>query len=65
MTETQEVMTEIKDMTANPSPLGFTGLGFAAALLSLSYIGLFPVDSMIVSMAIFLGGYTPARSGPD
>lgn len=63
MAEAQEVKTEIKDMTANPTPLGFTGLGLAAVLLSLSYIGLFPVDSMIVSMAIFLGGFAQVFAG--
>jgi len=65
MAETQEVVTNvnIKDKTANPSPLGFTGLGLSAVLLSLSYIGLYPVDSMIVSMAIFLGGFAQVFAG--
>ena len=59
ITETREIITDIKDKTANPTPLGFTGLGLSAILLSLSYIGLYPVDSMIVSMAIFLGRVCP------
>lgn len=65
MAEAQEVVTDvnIKDKTANPTPLGFTGLGLAAVLLSLSYIGLYPVDSMIVSMAIFLGGFAQVFAG--
>lgn len=65
MAEAQEVVTDvnIKDKTANPTPLGFTGLGLAAVLLSLSYIGFYPVDSMIVSMAIFLGGFAQVFAG--
>jgi hypothetical protein len=63
MTETREIITDIKDKTANPTPLGFTGLGLPAVLLSLSYIGLYPVDSMIVSMAIFLGGFAQVFAG--
>jgi len=63
MVEAQERITDIKDKTANPTPLGFTGLGLSAVLLSLSYIGLFPVDSMIVAMAIFLGGFAQVFAG--
>lgn len=63
MVEAQEMVTDIKDKTANPTPLGFTGLGLSAILLSLSYIGLFPVDSMIVAMAIFLGGFAQVFAG--
>ncbi|MCC4769696.1 hypothetical protein FXV91_05630 [Methanosarcina sp. DH2] len=65
MVETQEIVTDVhvRDRTANPSPLGFTGLGLSAVLLSLSYIGLYPVDSMIVSMAIFLGGFAQVFAG--
>jgi uncharacterized protein len=55
--------TVIVDKTANAAPLGFTGLGLAAVLLSLSYIGIYPVESMIVSMAIFLGGFAQVFAG--
>ncbi|AAM07735.1 TPA: hypothetical protein HA338_07435 [Methanosarcina acetivorans] len=55
--------TIIIDKTANAAPLGFTGLGLAAVLLSLSYIGVYPVGSMIVSMAIFLGGFAQVFAG--
>ncbi|RXA21205.1 hypothetical protein EQO05_01850 [Methanosarcina sp. MSH10X1] len=65
MAETREIVTDVHvmDRTANPTPLGFTGLGLSAVLLSLSYIGLYPVDSMIVSMAIFLGGFAQVFAG--
>jgi len=57
------VQAEVADKTANPAPLGFTGLGLSAVLLSLTYVGLFPLDSMIVSMAIFLGGFAQVFAG--
>lgn len=63
MTQENGVTTEILDKTANPAPLGFTGLGLSAILLSLSYIGVYPVGSMIVSMAIFLGGFAQVFAG--
>jgi uncharacterized protein len=63
MSENVGTATEIVDKTANPAPLGFTGLGLSAVLLSLSYIGVYPVESMIVSMAIFLGGFAQVFAG--
>lgn len=65
MAETQEIATDVHvmDRTANPTPLGFTGLGLSAVLLSLSYIGIYPVDSMIVSMSMFLGGFAEVFAG--
>ncbi|HIH74547.1 MAG TPA: hypothetical protein HA306_04780 [Methanosarcina sp.] len=63
MSENAGTPTIIIDKTANAAPLGFTGLGLAAVLLSLSYIGVYPVGSMIVSMAIFLGGFAQVFAG--
>ncbi len=63
MSENAGMSTIIVDKTANAAPLGFTGLGLAAVLLSLSYIGVYPVGSMIVSMAIFLGGFAQVFAG--
>lgn len=63
MSENVGTTTEILDKTANPAPLGFTGLGLSAVLLSLSYIGVYPVESMIVSMSIFLGGFAQVFAG--
>ena len=63
MSENVGNATLIVDKTANAAPLGFTGLGLAAVLLSLSYIGVYPVESMIVSMAIFLGGFAQVFAG--
>lgn len=63
MSENAGTSTIIVDKTANAAPLGFTGLGLAAVLLSLSYIGVYPAGSMVVSMAIFLGGFAQVFAG--
>ncbi len=47
----------IKDTTASPAPLGFFGLGFAATFLGLMVIGVFDDAVMVISTAIFLGGF--------
>ena len=63
MSENVGTATIIVDKTANAAPLGFTGLGLAAILLRLSYIGIYPAESMIVYMAIFLGGFAQVFAG--
>jgi len=47
----------IKDTTASPAPLGFFGLGFAATFLGLMIMGMFADAVMVISTAIFLGGF--------
>ncbi|MDG6244456.1 MAG: acetate uptake transporter [Methanolobus sp.] len=47
----------IKDTTASPAPLGFFGLGFAATFLGLLVLGIFDDAVMVISTAIFLGGF--------
>lgn len=41
---------------ANPAPLGLCAFGMTTMLLNLHNIGLFPINSMILAMAIFYGG---------
>ncbi len=47
----------IIDKTASPAPLGFFGLGFAATFLGLLVMGIFSDAVMVISTAIFLGGF--------
>ena len=49
-------MQENFNETANPAPLGLTGFGLATMLLNLHNAGLFPLDTMVLAMGIFLGG---------
>lgn len=56
-------MTELKDMTANPGPLGLLGFGMTTVLLNFHNAGFFPMDSMILAMGIFYGGIAQIIAG--
>ncbi len=53
----------IKDTTASPAPLGFLGLGFAATFAGLLNMGMFSDATMVISMAITLGGFAQLFAG--
>ncbi|NYB52345.1 MAG: acetate uptake transporter [Methanobacteriaceae archaeon] len=53
--ETEKTIA-IKDLTANPAPLGLLGFGLTTVLLNLHNAGLFPINSMILAMGIAYGG---------
>lgn len=53
----------IKDNTTNPGPLGLAGFALSTILLNLHNAGLFPLDTMILSMGIFFGGMTQVIVG--
>lgn len=55
--------TLIKDSSANPAPLGLTGFGLTTILLNLHNVGLFPNNSMILGMGIFVGGIAQIIAG--
>ena len=56
MTENIENEVVLKDLTANPAPLGLLGFGLTTVLLNLSNAGLYPLNSMILAMGIAYGG---------
>jgi len=51
------------DRTGNPAPLGLMGFGMTTVLLNFHNIGVFPLDSMILSMGIFYGGLAQVVAG--
>lgn len=53
----------IKDMTANPAPLGLIGFGMTTVLLNLHNAGAFGMMSVILAMGIFLGGSAQVIAG--
>jgi succinate-acetate transporter protein len=53
----------LKDITANPAPLGLLGFGMTTVLLNLHNAGLFPLGSMILGMGIFCGGLAQIIAG--
>jgi succinate-acetate transporter protein len=56
-------ITQIKDVTANPAPLGLLGFGMTTVLLNLHNAGFFELNSMILAMGIFYGGGAQVIAG--
>lgn len=48
---------------ANPAPLGLLAFGLTTTLLSLHNVGAYPLDGMIIGMAIFYGGIAQVIAG--
>ena len=53
----------IKDSTANPAPLGLLGFGMTTVLLNIHNAGFFGLDTMILAMGIFIGGFAQIIAG--
>lgn len=62
MTENSTV-TQLKDTTANPAPLGLMGFGMTTVLLNLHNAGIFELGSMILAMGVFYGGVAQVIAG--
>ena len=56
-------LTQLKDTTANPAPLGLLGFGMTTVLLNLHNAGFFPLHSMILAMGICYGGLAQVIAG--
>ena len=56
-------ITQIKDTTANPAPLGLLGFGMTTVLLNLHNAGYYELNSMILAMGIFYGGIAQIIAG--
>lgn len=54
---------KLKDLTANPAPLGLMGFGMTTVLLNIHNAGFYPMNSMILSMGIFYGGLAQVIAG--
>jgi succinate-acetate transporter protein len=65
--EVKDVMNitdiKIKDLTANPAPLGLMGFGMTTVLLNIHNAGFYPMDAMILSMGFFYGGIAQVIAG--
>ena len=53
----------LKDVTANPAPLGLLGFGMTTVLLNLHNAGIIELDSMIMGMGLFMGGLAQILAG--
>ena len=58
-----ESVTQIKDTTGNPAPLGLLGFGMTTVLLNLHNAGFFELNSMILAMGICYGGAAQIVAG--
>jgi uncharacterized protein len=56
-------ITQIKDTTANPAPLGLLGFGMTTVLLNLHNAGFYELNSMILAMGICYGGLAQIIAG--
>lgn len=61
--ETIRGVTQIKDTTANPAPLGLMGFGMTTVLLNLHNAGLYKLGAMILGMGICYGGIAQIIAG--
>jgi len=58
-----EPITQLKDTTANPAPLGLLGFGMTTVLLNLHNAGCYELNSMILAMGICYGGVAQVLAG--
>jgi len=58
-----ESVTQIKDSTGNPAPLGLLGFGMTTVLLNLHNAGFYELNSMILAMGICYGGSAQIIAG--
>src|SRR6266487_3149255 len=58
-----ESVTQIKDITGNPAPLGLLGFGMTTVLLNLHNAGFYELNSMILAMGICYGGAAQIIAG--
>jgi succinate-acetate transporter protein len=56
-------VTQIKDSTANPAPLGLLAFGMTTVLLNLHNAGFYELNSMILAMGICYGGAAQIIAG--
>jgi succinate-acetate transporter protein len=58
-----ESTTQIKDITANPAPLGLMGFGMTTVLLNFHNAGFYELNSMVLAMGICYGGVAQIIAG--
>src|SRR5579862_752171 len=61
MSETS--ITQLKDVTANPAPLGLMGFGMTTVLLNLHNAGCYEMNAMILAMGVCYGGTAQIIAG--
>lgn len=63
MNEEDKTTVTLRDVSANPAPLGLFAFGMCTVLLSLINAGIIGMDSMILNMGLFYGGVAQIMVG--
>ena len=63
MSNDKRSIVEIKDITAGAGALGLLGYGMPGVLIGLTNAGVIQAGSMIIAMAIFMGGFAMFTAG--
>ena len=58
-----ESVTQLRDTTGNPAPLGLLGFGMTTVLLNLHNAGFYELNTMILAMGICYGGAAQIIAG--
>ena len=58
-----ENVTQLRDTTANPAPLGLLGFGMTTILLNLHNAGFYELNSMVLAMGLCYGGAAQVIAG--
>ena len=61
--KSEEVLATVKDVTANPAPLGLLGFGMTTVLLNIHNTGYYSLGAMILAMGVFYGGIAQGIAG--
>jgi uncharacterized protein len=59
----EPTVTQFKDLTGNPAPLGLLGFGMTTVLLNLHNAGYYELNSMVLAMGICYGGLAQIIAG--
>lgn len=59
----KEKIVSVKEVTANPAPLGLMGFGMTTILLNIHNAGFFELDAMILAVGVFYGGIAQVIAG--
>jgi uncharacterized protein len=58
-----DTFVRLRDLTANPAPLGLLGFGMTTVLLNIANTGYYGLNSAILAMGIFYGGLAQIFAG--
>jgi succinate-acetate transporter protein len=58
-----DVFVRLRDLTANPAPLGLLGFGMTTILLNIANTGYYKLSAAILAMGIFYGGLAQIFAG--